>query len=256
MLTCWSPAQNPLVKIYLVAYNALSTVGWGYVLALLIIHLFDLDGKSTTYAVGSQTKAAGFFARLLPFFHSGPGGAKSAVHASLPPPLAPIYERATTAYARLGKTTTIVQSFAILEVVHALLGWVRSPVTTTAMQVASRLFLVWGITENFPSVRPYFLYIPPTLPIMLIGAYQPHLCVNGFRLVVHRSHPIHLLRSEPGRLEPLPLALAALHHLLCPLPAWRWVRSLLDLGNPSCTCRLLGSFGICSCGPFRHLVAR
>ena len=40
----------------------------------------------------------------------------------------------------------IVQSAAILEVVHAALGLVRSPVVTTAIQVASRLLLVWAYT--------------------------------------------------------------------------------------------------------------
>jgi Protein tyrosine phosphatase-like protein, PTPLA len=71
---------------------------------------------------------------------------------SLPAPLQPIFARATTAYSRIGELTRFVQSFALLEVIHALLGWVRSPVTTTTMQVASRLFLVWGITTQFPEV--------------------------------------------------------------------------------------------------------
>ena len=41
----------------------------------------------------------------------------------------------------------VTQSLAVLEVVHAALGWVRSPVATTAMQVASRLWSVWGVVE-------------------------------------------------------------------------------------------------------------
>ena len=43
-----------------------------------------------------------------------------------------------------------VQSFAILDVLHVVLGWVRAPLPTSATQVFSRLFLVWGITEQFP----------------------------------------------------------------------------------------------------------
>lgn len=43
------------------------------------------------------------------------------------------------------------QSLAILEVVHALIGLVKSPVVTTAIQVASRLFLVWGVTDIAPA---------------------------------------------------------------------------------------------------------
>ncbi|KAJ5990982.1 hypothetical protein N7499_011527, partial [Penicillium canescens] len=41
------------------------------------------------------------------------------------------------------------QSLALLEVVHSLVGLVRAPVMTTAMQVASRLLLVWGIMAQF-----------------------------------------------------------------------------------------------------------
>ncbi|KAF7585232.1 hypothetical protein BBP40_011612 [Aspergillus hancockii] len=41
------------------------------------------------------------------------------------------------------------QTLAVLEILHSLLGIVRAPLTTTAMQVASRLLLVWGIMFLF-----------------------------------------------------------------------------------------------------------
>ena len=41
------------------------------------------------------------------------------------------------------------QSLAILEVLHSLVRLVRAPVMTTAMQVASRLLVVWGIMAPF-----------------------------------------------------------------------------------------------------------
>lgn len=41
------------------------------------------------------------------------------------------------------------QSLAILEVVHSLVRLVRAPVMTTAMQVASRLLVVWGVLAPF-----------------------------------------------------------------------------------------------------------
>lgn len=43
----------------------------------------------------------------------------------------------------------VTQSLALLEVVHSLVGLVRAPLLTTAMQVASRLLLVWGIMAQF-----------------------------------------------------------------------------------------------------------
>ncbi|KAG6899975.1 hypothetical protein C0993_004743 [Termitomyces sp. T159_Od127] len=60
---------------------------------------------------------------------------------------------ATTTYTRVGSATAAVQSLAVLEVLHVLLGWVRSPLLTTAAQVASRLLLVWGIVDQFAYVR-------------------------------------------------------------------------------------------------------
>ncbi|KAJ5129322.1 Protein-tyrosine phosphatase-like PTPLA [Penicillium bovifimosum] len=41
------------------------------------------------------------------------------------------------------------QSLALLEVVHSVVGIVRAPFMTTAMQVASRILLVWGIMAPF-----------------------------------------------------------------------------------------------------------
>ncbi|KAJ5168946.1 uncharacterized protein N7482_004540 [Penicillium canariense] len=41
------------------------------------------------------------------------------------------------------------QSLALLEVVHSLVRLVRAPFITTAMQVASRLLVVWGILAPF-----------------------------------------------------------------------------------------------------------
>jgi very-long-chain (3R)-3-hydroxyacyl-CoA dehydratase len=50
----------------------------------------------------------------------------------------------------LGDFTKWVQTLAILEVVHSFLGFVRSPILTTIMQISSRLLLVWGVVWMFP----------------------------------------------------------------------------------------------------------
>ncbi|ORY86160.1 tyrosine phosphatase-like protein [Protomyces lactucae-debilis] len=56
------------------------------------------------------------------------------------------------AHDNLSKHLIFVQSTAILEVLHVALGWVPSPLLTTATQVASRLLLVWGIDYLFPYI--------------------------------------------------------------------------------------------------------
>eukprot|EP01101_Sappina_pedata_P006934 TRINITY_DN3563_c0_g1_i1.p1 TRINITY_DN3563_c0_g1~~TRINITY_DN3563_c0_g1_i1.p1 ORF type:complete len:240 (-),score=100.73 TRINITY_DN3563_c0_g1_i1:91-768(-) len=52
----------------------------------------------------------------------------------------------------------IFQNAAILEVIHPLLKLVRTPVSTTAVQVASRLFLASVICIFFPEVRASFFF--------------------------------------------------------------------------------------------------
>ncbi|KAM0268884.1 hypothetical protein ACHAQH_009887 [Verticillium albo-atrum] len=50
----------------------------------------------------------------------------------------------------VGDWTRWTQTMAGMEVLHALLGVVRSPVPTTLMQVLSRYLLVWGVVYPFP----------------------------------------------------------------------------------------------------------
>jgi len=51
----------------------------------------------------------------------------------------------------------IFQTAAVMELVHAVTGVVRSPFTTTLMQVASRLLLTWGIANVSPVAQNHFL---------------------------------------------------------------------------------------------------
>ena len=44
------------------------------------------------------------------------------------------------------------QTIAILEVVHAVVGLVRASPLTTAMQVASRILVVWVVLEMYPQI--------------------------------------------------------------------------------------------------------
>ncbi|KAG2226785.1 hypothetical protein INT45_005750 [Circinella minor] len=52
----------------------------------------------------------------------------------------------------------LVQSSAFIEILNSAFGFVRAPVMTTAMQVASRLFLVWGVNYLFPEVRTHWAF--------------------------------------------------------------------------------------------------
>ncbi|KAI8048991.1 tyrosine phosphatase-like protein [Syncephalis plumigaleata] len=54
-----------------------------------------------------------------------------------------------TLYADIGDELRWVQTAAALEIIHSALGFVRSPLSTTMMQVASRLLLVWGVRTHW-----------------------------------------------------------------------------------------------------------
>lgn len=66
---------------------------------------------------------------------------------------------------RVALPLKITQTAAVLEVLHALFGVVRSPVVTVAMQVASRIVLLWGYTAWVPlSQQHWSLY-------MMVGSW-------------------------------------------------------------------------------------
>ena len=69
----------------------------------------------------------------------------------------------STLYAPIHLPLYFAQSLALLEVVHAFLRFVPSPVATTALQVASRLMLVWGIYYVVPESRSTLGFLLATL---------------------------------------------------------------------------------------------
>jgi len=144
-----------VTQLYLVTFNVISALGWGYVLILTLVHLFNLDGRvdlapspNTASSLLSHFFSTLSFSKVL----------KPVTESRLPSYLQPLYQRATTLFYRVGAQTALVQTFAVLEVLHVLFGWVRSPLQTTVMQVSSRLFLVWGITEQFLEVTKFPMY--------------------------------------------------------------------------------------------------
>jgi very-long-chain (3R)-3-hydroxyacyl-CoA dehydratase len=121
------------------------------------------------------TKASNTLTRYLssiPFLKSSTLLAPSTpaqIESRLPPYLVPYFKRASTAYAKVGERTAWVQTLAVLEIVHALLGLVRSSIETTVMQVFSRLLLVWWIAERYEVVSTLHLHLCPHFLFPLIA---------------------------------------------------------------------------------------
>ncbi|BAT75081.1 very-long-chain (3R)-3-hydroxyacyl-CoA dehydratase PASTICCINO 2A isoform X2 [Vigna umbellata] len=60
-------------------------------------------------------------------------------------------------YDAAEKPLLFAQTAAVLEILHGLVGLVRSPITSTLPQISSRLFLTWGILWSFPETRSHVL---------------------------------------------------------------------------------------------------
>lgn len=60
-------------------------------------------------------------------------------------------------YNAVEKPLLLAQSAAVMEILHGLIGLVRSPVSSTLPQIGSRLYLTWGILWSFPEIRTHIL---------------------------------------------------------------------------------------------------
>lgn len=159
-----APSQppSPAIKYYLIAYNTITSLLWSYLLVLVILHLFfpsTLTSSATKLNPLPNTQtyptASSYLKGHLQHFFSLPSAAKRHPEvAKASGALGALVQRARTTYRAggIGVATALIQSLAVLEVVHAVVGWTKSPVQTTIMQVASRLIVVWWIVENSEAV--------------------------------------------------------------------------------------------------------
>lgn len=92
-------------------------------------------------------------------------------------------------YHHLGSWVIWTQTGALLEVVHAALGWVRSSPITVAMQVASRIWLVWGVLARQPETHSHPLFVTMVL------AWSVTECIR------YSFYACNLLGLEPALLN-------------------------------------------------------
>ncbi|ODO00606.1 hypothetical protein L198_02926 [Cryptococcus wingfieldii CBS 7118] len=128
------------VKAYLIFYNAVSTLLWGY---LLVITLTFLLTPRSAPSVASPSFLS-TLSTYVPFL--GEPKHVQYIHKILN------HLKGSYDFGNLGWLTKWIQSLAVLEIVHAALGLVRSPVGTVTSQVFSRVYTVWGVVEAVPQV--------------------------------------------------------------------------------------------------------
>ena len=140
------------LKGYLLFYNILSCALWIQIFILTIAFI------TTPHPTPASTQS--FLSPITKFFSTTTtsSGANKVVDQL----------RGSYHFIGLGNWVKFTQTLAILDVVHAALGLVKSNVGTAASQVFSRLWAVWAVVEMVPEVRLFirFSYI---------------LCVEGDR---------------------------------------------------------------------------
>lgn len=225
-------------------YNTLSCLGWGYILLMTYVHLAGITLPGI-FNSSSEPSTALSFQALITFirelFEELATEAKGLLSPSnhmlitviIPPQLLGIYTRMTTTYDVVGSAVAIVQTVAVLEIVHAFSGLVKSPLPTAVIQVYSRLFLVWGVAQkheqvcwDLPHTHSHSLTHSRTLVTVSV---QPSLCYHDSRMVHNGSDSLFLLRSFAGsRHSSRYFSLPAVHYLLCPLSDWCLQRSIVN----------------------------
>lgn len=202
-----SSSMNPLVRIYLVAFNALSAAAWLYFAYCLWRNWpactctscgSSLLGCLSQCGKGLRSMS---LARLKDIFYLG----------GLP---------SKTASVRAAFSSTIgvlawVQGLAIFEVLHAALGLVPSPVLTTAVQVASRLLvtLLLGVRLQAGAHWGYLIMAAAwTLAdVTRYIYYVMHLCrgVPMPRLLLWLRYSLYLVLYPLGTVGEMSLMRAA-----------------------------------------------
>ena len=117
-------------QLYLILYNSICTLGWAYVLVLAIPTLLRSTSSSMT------NDGLSFLSALRT--------AAEGIYASTP---------STAGFGdeddvSLATVLIVVQSAALLEILHAAAGLVRSPLFVTTMQVGSRIVALHMIVNS------------------------------------------------------------------------------------------------------------
>ncbi|XP_044972024.1 very-long-chain (3R)-3-hydroxyacyl-CoA dehydratase PASTICCINO 2B-like [Hordeum vulgare subsp. vulgare] len=58
-------------------------------------------------------------------------------------------------YAAVERPLQFAQTAAFMEILHSILGFVRSPISTTIPQISGRLYITWGILWGFREAQPH-----------------------------------------------------------------------------------------------------
>lgn len=86
----------------------------------------------------------------------------------------------------------IVQTAAVLEIIHAAIGFVKSPVATTAMQVFSRVWTLWAVMHISPMSQTSLFFTMACTSWALVEV--PRYAFYAMNLLGSVPYPLFWLR--------------------------------------------------------------
>ena len=134
-------AMPGAVRAYLVTYNLVCFLGWLRILIGII--QFMVQGSQSRPIMYNWSLELLERVRPLMVTIAPPS------YRDWPFPVNVVLQRASGMHAYVGSAVLVMQSTAVLEVVHALLGWVKANPMVVAMQVASRVLILWFVSEQY-----------------------------------------------------------------------------------------------------------
>ena len=99
-------------------------------------------------------------------------------------------------WKELGTEIKYVQTAAVLEILHALLGFVRSPISRTLPQVASRLAIVWFAMDPLYTLADVKVFSNFCLAIQVVSVIKARHSRPVPRM--HRSHSLSIITIGLG----------------------------------------------------------
>ena len=138
------------VRYYLVAYNLVSFAGWLRILLALVI--FIVQGKHSFRPLPAAID------NLLQYVRPVVAAVAPPAFSDVPEPFGTILRRATMIHGQIGSLVLVFQSLAVLEILHAVVGWVPANPFVVAVQVFSRVSVLWYVAEAYPAAAksPYY----------------------------------------------------------------------------------------------------
>ncbi|XP_034593825.2 very-long-chain (3R)-3-hydroxyacyl-CoA dehydratase PASTICCINO 2A isoform X1 [Setaria viridis] len=121
-----------------------------------------------------------------------------------------------TVYAAVKLPLLFSQTAMLTEILHSILGFVRSPVIATSTQVCARTLVTWAIVWTYPETHSHILITS--------------LALSWSITELNAGHQIFILWFEGGIWNYTFLApMAQVHHFHGALPYWAYQRGWLNL---------------------------